>query len=96
MNSTIRLEDTKVDLPDLADKASTGETFVVARQGRELAVIMGIDEWRRLKELEDQQQEADWAILLAPPSPSELEISEEEAVEMAVKATREVRSRRRS
>lgn len=96
MNSRVRVEDAEENLPDLADKAATGETFVIARQGRELAVIIGIDEYKWLKELEDQQQEADWAILLAPPTPAQLELSEEEADEIAIRATRDVRSMRRS
>jgi hypothetical protein len=54
-----------------------------------MAVLLGIDEYRRLKELEREQREQDFAVLLSP-RPSAL--SEEEARELAVKTVRKIRA----
>ena len=88
---SINLAEARQNLPELTDRAYAGQTFVLARRGRRLAVIIGIDEYLRLKELERQQRDQDFAILLAPPVRSEL--SEEEAVELAVNTVREVRAK---
>ncbi len=48
----------------LADRASAGNIYVISRCGRKLAVLMGADEYRRLKALEEQQRIKDFDILL--------------------------------
>lgn len=94
MYSTTNLAEARKNLPELADRAYAGQTFVLSRRGRELAVIMGIDEYRRLVELEREQRKKDFDILLAPPDPSAM--SEEEAQELAIQAIHEVRATRRA
>ncbi len=89
----VNLAAARKNLPELTDRAYAGQTFIVARRGREMAVLIGIDEYRRLKELEREQREQDFALLLTPhPSP----LSEEEARELAVQAVRRVRASKRS
>lgn len=91
MNETISLSEARKNLPELADKAQTGRQFVLARRGRELAVLVGIDEYRRLKAIEQQQRQRDFDILLAPPEPGAL--SEDEARQLAVQIVREQRAK---
>lgn len=43
MNSKLNLAEARKSLPELADRAYGGQVFVLARWGRELAVVMGID-----------------------------------------------------
>jgi prevent-host-death family protein len=90
--NNINLAEARQNLPELTDRAYAGQTFVLARRGRKLAVIMGIDEYLRLKEIE--QRERDFEILLSPPRAGEDELSEEEAIDLAVQAVREVRAER--
>jgi hypothetical protein len=61
----------------------------VANEGQELAVIVGIEEYRRLKDLEGEQRSRDFDILLTPPDGNGL--SEEDARRIAVEAVREYR-----
>ncbi len=93
MYNTTNLAEARKNLPELADRAYAGQTFVLSRRGRELAVIMGIDEYRRLMELEREQRKKDFDILLAPPDQSAM--SEEEAQELAIHAVHEVRATKR-
>jgi prevent-host-death family protein len=79
-------------LPELADRVNAGHTYIMARRGRELAVLIGIDEYRRLKNIEQQQRQRDFDALLAPPSTDVM--AEEEARQLAVQIVREQRSRR--
>lgn len=88
----INLAEARQNLPELTDRAYAGQSFILARRGRQLAVIIGIDEYLRLKEIECEQDEVDTEILLHLPTKSDL--SEEEAIELAVRTVREVRSER--
>ncbi len=88
----INLAKARQNLPELTDRAYAGQSFVLARRGRQLAVIIGIDEYLRLKEIECEQRESDFDILLSPPVNSTL--TEEEAIELAVRTVREVRTER--
>jgi len=89
----VNLGEARKNLSELANSACYGNrTFVIARRGRELAVLVGIDEYRRLKELDRERRDRDFDLLLTP-GPSEL--SEEEAREIAVRVVRETRARRR-
>ena len=90
MNETINLSEARKKLPELTDRANAGHTYIVSRRGRELAVLLGIDEYRRLKAMEQQQRQKDFDILLAPP-PADV-LAEEAARELAVQIVREQRS----
>lgn len=90
MSQTVNLSRARKNLPELTDRAYAGQVFVVARRGRELAVLIGVDEYRRLKEIEREQRQQDFDVLLAPPGPDAL--SEEEARKLAVQSVREVRT----
>lgn len=78
---------------ELNDKKSN-HTFILSRHGRDLAVIIGVDEYCRLSVIVEQQRQRDFDTLLAPPPPDAL--SEEEAGFIAVQTVREVRQTRRS
>jgi len=91
MSETINLAEARKKLPELADRASAGQTYFVSRRGRELAVLIGIDEYQRLKALEEQQRQKNFDILLASSSTTTL--TEAEARELAVQLVREERSR---
>ena len=91
MNKTINLSQARKKLPELTDRAHAGGIFSISRHGRELAVLIGIDEYRRLKAIEESQRQKDFDILLSPPAQDVL--SEEAANELAVKIVREQRSR---
>lgn len=92
MSEIINLAEARKKLPELADRANAGQTYVVSRRGREVAVIIGIDEYQRLKALEQQQRQQDFDILLAPPGSESL--SEAEAQQLAVQVVRETRKAR--
>ncbi len=92
MNGKLNLAEARKNLPDLADRAYGGQVFVLARRGRELAVVMGIEEYRRLKNLEQEQRERDFDLLVAPPDVEAL--PEDEARKIAVEAVKEVRETR--
>lgn len=88
----INLAEARQNLPELTDRAYAGQSFVLARRGRQLAVIIGIDEYLRLKEMENKQYDADTEFLLNPPVRGTL--SDAEAIELAVNTVREVRAER--
>ncbi len=92
--NNINLAEARQNLPELTDRAYAGQTFVLARRGRRLAVIVGIDEYLRLKEIEREQREKDFDVLLSPPMQDTL--SEEEAIKLAVETVHQVRSERYS
>lgn len=94
MIKTINLTEARKNLPELTDRAHAGHTFIMARRGRQLAVLIGVDEYKRLKEVEHQQRQQDFDVLLAPPGP--MLLSEEEAQTLAVKTVREVRTDKRN
>lgn len=91
MNETISLSEARKNLPELADKAHAGRQFVLARRGRQLAVLVGIDEYRRLKAIEQQQRQRDFDTLLAPPESKTF--SEAEANQIAVQIVRHQRAK---
>jgi prevent-host-death family protein len=91
MSESINLAEARKKLPELADRASAGQTYFVSRRGRELAVLIGVDEYQRLKELDERQRNKDFDLLLASPPTSDL--TEDEARAMAVQLVREERSR---
>jgi len=64
----------------------------MSRRGRELAVLIGIEEYHRLKAIEQQQRQRDFDILLAPPEAGA--ITADQARELAVQIVREQRARR--
>ena len=88
----INLEIDTPGLPEVTDRAAEGETIVVTRNGHELAVVIGIEEYRRLQQLARAQDEQDFRLLLAPAEDDDL--SEAEAIELAVQVSREVRTER--
>ena len=45
----VQLRDAKARLSALVEDAAQGETTVVTRHGKPRAVILGIDEWNRLR-----------------------------------------------
>ncbi|MFQ5614883.1 MAG: type II toxin-antitoxin system prevent-host-death family antitoxin [Anaerolineales bacterium] len=92
MTIAVNLSEARKNLPELTDRAYTGQTFVLSRRGRKLAVLMGIEKYKRLMELERLQAEQDWAILMEPPGPDAM--SEDEAREFAVRVVREIRASR--
>lgn len=90
VSKTVNLIEAQSSLSDLADEANAGQTIIVANEGQELAVIMGIEEYRRLKNVEGEQRSRDFGVLLTPTDRDGL--SEEEAREIAVEAVREYRA----
>jgi prevent-host-death family protein len=91
MKEIIPLSEARKNLPELTDKVNSGHTYIMSRRGRELAVLIGIEEYHRLKAIEQQQRQRDFDILLAPPDVDAM--TEEEARELAVQIVRERRSR---
>ncbi len=89
MSKKIGLADARKNLPELTDRAYAGSVYRITRRGRELAVILGVDEYQRLKEIEQQQRMQDFDALLAPPESNAL--SEDEARLLAVEIVRMVR-----
>lgn len=89
MSRTVNLTEEQHNLPDLADQAHLGETIIVANDSQELAVIISIEEYRRLKHVENEQRDRDFDALLAPPGPET--VSVDEAQRLAVEAVREYR-----
>lgn len=89
MNIKINLSEARRNLPEIVDRANSGNLYVLSRRGRELAVLIGLDEYKRLKAIADEQRRKDFDVLLAPPSPDAL--NEIEAAELAVKIVREQR-----
>ena len=47
----IQLRDAKARLSALVDDAARGEASIITRHGKPRAVILGIDEWNRLREV---------------------------------------------
>jgi prevent-host-death family protein len=92
MNTTVNLSDARKNLPELADRVKAGHVYILSRRGRELAVLISVDEYNRLKAIEQQQRQKDFDALLAPP-PSDM-LAEEAARDLAVHIVREQRSRR--
>ena len=45
----VQLHEAKVKLSALVEEAAHGETAVITRHGKPRAVILGVDEWNRLR-----------------------------------------------
>ena len=90
MSEIINLSEARKNLPELADRVNAGKTYIMSRRGRELAVLIGVDEYRRLKAIEQQQRQKDFDILLAPPAADAM--AEEAARDLAVQIVRERRA----
>jgi prevent-host-death family protein len=90
VSKTVNLTEAQGNLLELADEANAGQTIIVANEGQELAVLMGIEEYRRLKNVEGEQRSRDFDILLAPSDDAEL--SEEDARKIAVEAVHQYRA----
>ena len=45
----VQLREAKARLSALVDEAAQGETAIITRHGKPRAVILGIDEWNRLR-----------------------------------------------
>jgi prevent-host-death family protein len=91
MSEKISLSEARKKLPELADRVQAGNTYIMSRRGRELAVLISIDEYHRLKAIEQQQRQKDFDVLLAPP-PSDV-MAEDAARDLAVQIVWEKRSR---
>lgn len=48
---TVQLRDAKAKLSALVEDAARGETAVITRYGKPRAVILGMDEWNRLRQV---------------------------------------------
>ena len=46
---TVELREAKATLSALVDGAAKGETAVITRHGQARAVLVGVDEWNRLR-----------------------------------------------
>ena len=46
---TVQLREAKATLSALVDGATKGETAVITRHGQARAVLVGVDEWNRLR-----------------------------------------------
>ena len=47
----IQLREAKATLSALVEQAAQGETAVITRHGKPRAVIVGVDEWNRLRDV---------------------------------------------
>ena len=47
----IQLREAKATLSALVEEAAQGETSVITRHGKPRAVIVGVDEWNRLRDV---------------------------------------------
>ena len=47
----IQLREAKATLSALVEEAAHGETAVITRHGKPRAVIVGVDEWNRLRDV---------------------------------------------
>ncbi|NCP16047.1 type II toxin-antitoxin system Phd/YefM family antitoxin [bacterium] len=92
MDITINLAEARRKLPELADRAGAGQTYVVSRRGRKIAVLIGVDEYQRYKAIELQQRERDFNVLLAPAPPNAP--TEDQARSIAVQIVRKARTER--
>lgn len=90
MSEVINLSEARKNLPELADRVNAGKIYIMSRRGRELAVLIGVDEYRRLKAIEQQQRQKDFDILLAPPAADAM--VEEAARDLAIQIVRERRA----
>ena len=47
---TVQLQDAKAKFSALVDAAEAGEAVIVTRHGKAVAVLVSMEEWRRVKE----------------------------------------------
>lgn len=47
----VQLRDAKASLSALVERAAGGEAAVITRHGRPRAVLLGVDEWNRLRQV---------------------------------------------
>ena len=47
----VQLREAKARLSALVDRAAQGESAIITRHGKPRAVIVGIDEWNRLRDV---------------------------------------------
>ena len=47
----VQLRDAKATLSTLVEGAAHGETAIITRYGKPRAVILGVDEWNRLRQV---------------------------------------------
>ncbi len=48
---TVQIREAKANLSALVDRAAKGETAVITRRGQPRAVLVGLDEWNRLRQV---------------------------------------------
>ena len=48
---TVQIREAKANLSALVDSAARGETAVITRRGQPRAVLVGLDEWNRLRQV---------------------------------------------
>ena len=48
---SIQLRDAKAKLSAIVERAAQGDTAVITRHGEPRAVIVGVDEWNRLRQV---------------------------------------------
>ena len=59
---TVTSTETRKQLPQILERARlTRQHFVIVRRGQEQGVILGLDEYRRLKDLDAREQRRQWA-----------------------------------
>jgi prevent-host-death family protein len=92
MSETINLSEARKNLPRLVDRVRAGHTFVMSRRGHGQAVLISLDEYQRLKTIEQQQRIKDFNIMLTTPPADAL--TEDDASQLAVEIVREQRARR--
>jgi prevent-host-death family protein len=61
----VTLSETRAQLPKILERARlTRQHFVIVKRGQEQGVILGLDEYRRLKELDEREQRRRRALAL--------------------------------
>ncbi len=48
---TVQIREAKANLSALVDRAAKGKTAVITRRGQPRAVLVGLDEWSRLRKI---------------------------------------------
>jgi len=89
MCETVTAMEVRNRLGDLLSRAFyTGEQFIIERRGKPMAVIMGMDEYRRYLELKNGEATA--ALDHSPPTGNTKDIAVGEALAIIQKALQEV------
>jgi prevent-host-death family protein len=90
MNEVITITEARNIWSELMDRVNVGLTYILSSRGQALAVLIGIEEYERLKSIEEHYRQKDFDTLLSPPSQDSM--AKEAARELAVKIIREHRS----